>query len=124
MAITGDGKFMASVHQENSNDKPRCCIVMWRVDTGEIICMNDDYHHIGYWVNFLEFSKDGRYLASGGFVHDESIRIWSFEDRENLVYLKRLSGQDEAVAAVEFSHDGRRLANLAQMKTIKWLFGV
>jgi eukaryotic-like serine/threonine-protein kinase len=54
------------------------------------------------WIICLSFSRDGRYLASGGTDH--SIRIWAVTARKEM---RTLLGHENHVLSVQFAPDGR-----------------
>ena len=95
VAISSDGELIAA-------NQPDGVIHVWRTCDGQLIHNLDDGHIS--WVFGLEFSPNGRYLASGG--EDKSIYLW------NLTTLnKHLIGKhDNSVWTIAFSKDGNMLA--------------
>jgi WD40 repeat protein len=67
-------------------------------------------------VYSLNFSPDGKYLASGSGDWDCSIKIWDLATR---TVKQTLHGHQWAVNAVQFSSDGRYLASGSSDKTVR-----
>lgn len=63
IAIHPNGEILASASRDG--------VRLWNLQTGELLAVLRGY---GDWVKSLAFSRDGQFLATGGF--DGSIRIW------------------------------------------------
>jgi WD40 repeat protein/serine/threonine protein kinase len=59
-------------------------------------------------VYCLDFSPDGRFLASGSWLSDKALRIWNAETGKQL---RILSGHNDHVFSATFSPDGQSLAS-------------
>ena len=67
----------------------------------------------GVHVLILEFSPDGKRLASGS--KDKTVRLWDTDTNEELAVLQKHTGWINALA---FSSDGKRLASGSTDKTV------
>jgi len=76
-------------------------VSVWDLGTRKLVKL---VGHTGK-VAAIEFSPDGRWLATGS--HDETVKIWEAKTGKMLVSLQ---GHTGAVTAVAFSPDGTRLA--------------
>ncbi|TVQ42021.1 MAG: serine/threonine protein kinase, partial [Gloeocapsa sp. DLM2.Bin57] len=72
--------------------------------------------HSGWlsWVNSVNYSPDGHFLASGS--NDNTIKIWSIATGEEI---RTLIGHSSSVKSVVYSPDGNYLASGSSDKTIK-----
>lgn len=61
---------------------------------------------VGGWVHGLDFSPDGRFLASGAV--DDTVRIWEVATGKES---RRLGGHDSWVTSVAYSPDGKLVAS-------------
>lgn len=97
LAVSPDGKWIAWGSATGQ---------IWLVDLGagnKQIKLDD--HHTGP-INALDFSPDGKLLASGG--QDARVAIWSVDDK---MFLRGLSGHRQEIEAVRFTPDGKRVAS-------------
>ncbi len=68
-------------------------------------------------VNAIDFSSDGRSLATGS--SDATIRLWSLADQSHPTLISELSGHTGAVNAIDFSPDGQTLATTGTDQRIR-----
>ncbi|GGM63751.1 hypothetical protein GCM10011608_56340 [Micromonospora sonchi] len=69
-------------------------------------------------VASLDFSSDGRHLASGSW--DNSVILWNVADPREMTAEARLTGHTSFVYAARFSADGRSLVSVAFDELIRW----
>ncbi len=65
-------------------------------------------------VRSIAFSPDGKYMALGS--DDETVKIWSFEQKKEITTLK---GHNGVVFSVSFSSNGKYLASGSEDGMIK-----
>ena len=68
-------------------------------------------------VTSLAFKPNSYVLASGS--HDNTIRIWDVEDRDNLWHVRTLRGHTDVVYSVAWSPGGRTLASASGDGTVR-----
>ena len=76
---------------------------MWNVETGKLIKTLEGHTR---FVNSINFSPDGKYLASGS--DDKTIKLWNVSTGK---HIKTLKGHIWNVVSVNFSPDGKYLAS-------------
>jgi WD40 repeat protein len=74
-------------------------IKVWDTETGTETISLAGHNNM---VNSLAFSRDGRFLASGGF--DGVIKLWDLSSGREL---RTLAGHGGSISALDFSGDGR-----------------
>ena len=76
---------------------------IWNVSDGSIL---HSIPHGGLYVYAVAFSPDGKFLATGSSDRSGFLRIWNAETGEQV---SALSGHEDGVVSVVYSHDGKRL---------------
>lgn len=86
-------------------------VTVWDMQTGkQTLALNG---HV-YWVTCLDFSRDGKRLASGS--QDRTIKIW---DAATGLERFALKGHTNYVSGVAFSPNGQRLASASLDHTVR-----
>jgi WD40 repeat protein len=85
------------------------------VPIGALARMGSERFRHGSMVSALEFSKDGKTLASSSY--DKTARLWEVATGKEL---RRLVGHETGVADVVFSADGRLLMSSSRRSLFFW----
>jgi WD40 repeat protein len=112
VAYSPDGSLLASASAAakfDSGAKPDRDVRVWDRKTGRVRLLKG-HTDIVTWV---DFSPDGRTLASASMDH--TVRLWSLADGTSRV----LSGHGDLVFQVAFSPDGRRLISTSNDNTTR-----
>jgi len=102
-----------AAHQLLASGDVRGDIALWSTETGERLRTLEGHAEAIAAPNGLDFSPDGKRLASASF--DETARIWDVETGETLHTLR---WHKDALQAVAFSPDGKLLATSSADKRI------
>jgi WD40 repeat protein len=112
VAFTPDNKYLVT----GCSDKQ---IRAYDVATGEL--MGTYGGHIRGAVTDLQFTSDGKFLASAGV--DGTVRIWDSSDLKNLTLKKTLKDHNNGVHGVAISPDDRYLVSAGWDEQVKmWDF--
>ncbi|AFZ43055.1 serine/threonine protein kinase with WD40 repeats [Halothece sp. PCC 7418] len=106
LAMSPDGEYFAVAGGETT-------IQVWEVYTFKPLFSLEGHSDL---VHSLDFSPDGKYLASGSGDWDCSIKIWDLATR---TVQQTLHGHQWAVNTVQFSPDGQYLASGSSDKTVR-----
>ncbi len=109
VTISPDAKLVAST--ANMSGSPEGEIQVWELTTGKTVLAHNPH---GDRVNCLEFSPDGKCIASAG--DDHIARIWDSESGEEMI---KLDGHEWNVSDLAFSHDGKRVATVGEERSIR-----
>jgi WD40 repeat protein len=107
-AFSPDGKLFAAEAGNPSESN----IDIWEISSG---AKKSTLKGAGV-ITVIVFSPDGKVLASGGGVLDNTIKIW---DAANGNLLQTLTGHNEQILELAFSPDGKTLISASLDKTIK-----
>jgi RNA polymerase sigma factor (sigma-70 family) len=102
--FSADGKTLAGADGRS--------VTLWDVATGQ--CRHDFGHT--YFVNGLQFSPDGKRLATGASYTDTAVRTW---DPLTGKEAARFRGHTSGIEAVAYSPDGKLLASASQDGTVR-----
>ena len=111
IAVSPDGKTMVAGSKDN-------LIHIWDLETGEAIRQLDAHLHATddptppNWVNSVNFSADGRYLASAT-EEDAEIFLWDTETWEVIHQFESENGHTAFVNYVGFNSDGTQIVTAA-----------
>ncbi len=101
IAISPDGDRLASVGPDRT-------IELWNLSTRKAIARYKGHPASLSSMQALEFSPDGKTLASGGGWEDTTIRLWDVNTGANIA---TLNGVDDPVKSVAFSPNGKLIAS-------------
>ena len=109
LAISPDGELLATGTGFWESD-----IRIWDLKSGKLVETLSDHLK---WVTWLEFSLDGKRLASASA--DQTIRIWKqVADRLQSEYI--LQGNEDEVYSVSFRPDGRGLVSGSRGRWVRF----
>jgi len=86
-------------------------VFLYEVETGEV---KKKFNHDFCYT--ASFSPDGKYIASGGGVEDNTVKLWEVESGKEI---RTLTGHTDDVFSVHFSPDGKCLASGSWDNTVK-----
>lgn len=109
LAFSPDGTILAAGGGEPSRSGE---IVLWNVETKSILHQFVDVH--SDTVFSLEFSRDGKYLASG--AADKFVKLFDVETKK---LIRSFEGHTHHVLGVTWKGDGSRLASAGADNAIK-----
>ena len=106
IAYSPDGTLLAFGHQGGA-------VSLWDRKSGRNLSTTNQAH--AEWTATVEFSRDGKWLASCGTL---SINLWRVQ-RDGLTFSKTLRGHAGYVPSIAFSPDGTRLVSGSGDYTVK-----
>jgi len=112
MALSPDGKRIASTNVDRSRDDWQHRIMVWDAVSGAKTLTLKGYEEKVFLR--VEFSPDGKRIVSGGI--DKTVRIWDASSGEEIM---RLEGHEKPVGSVLFSPDGKRIISGSHDGTVK-----
>jgi WD40 repeat protein len=125
VAVSRDGRYAASggcVALDDDNECVQGQVILLDLATNAVVGSLDDFAHD---VTTLDFSPDGRYLATGscGQVNAQRdcirgvVVLWEVESR---VAARRFVGHTQTINQVKFSPDGTLLASAGDDMLLLW----
>jgi WD40 repeat protein len=112
IAFSPDGKLFATVSR-HTGGAPYSILALWDFDSGrEVTRLEGDS-----FVASIAFSKDGRYLASGGSdspFKSWPIRLWEISSKKEV---RRFLGHSGVIRMLAFAPNSQVLASVSQDKT-------
>src|SRR5207248_8731838 len=98
LALTGDGKTLATASNLPFNDKPGD-LLLWGVETGK---QTSTLKGVASPIYRVAFSADGTIVAAG--CRDKTLSLWDTANGKEKATLK---GHTDALGALAFSPDGK-----------------
>jgi len=86
---------------------------IWDAATGEVL---QTLPHQGLYVHSVDWSGDGRYVATGGSDPQMPVQIWDADSGERIA---GMAGHTDPVIGVRFSDDGRWLLSCSYDETAR-----
>jgi WD40 repeat protein len=87
-------------------DEPNFEVQLWDVNTGELLTTYNGHQN---FVQVLALSPDGKTLASGGALGDNTVRLWDIS--RSRPALHAIEGHRRSVKSLAFPEDGQILAS-------------
>lgn len=106
VAFTPDGKLLVSASADRA-------VKVWNPLTGERLYTMSNASD---GLNTLAIDPTGRFVAAAGY--DKTIRVWSVNEKEAKLEHSQIAHED-AVLALAFSPDGKKLLSSAADRTVK-----
>jgi len=111
LVLSPDQKQLATVGKIEDPNNPADQVKIWEISSSKLISTLKG--HIGQVVT-MDFSPDGRFLATGG--RDKTVKIWEVFSGKVITTLKGHIGH---VSVLDFSPDGKLLASGSSDRTVK-----